>query len=214
MNKDIILLMKKDFTVLGAIYKTYALFMLLIAVILLPVNAEFALMFYPIFTVYIVCNTTLTYEERFNCGILPFILPVKYHDFIKAKYVLATGTTLFVTIILFVISVLLSMLGFRGITSFGALISSVFIAFLFPAIMLPLNYRFGVEKTRIVTMLLYCVCFGLAGSGMTYSAVAGDNLSFQNTMVPLLVTLCVSILLYIISQKITIKMMYARRGIK
>ncbi|MEG0779672.1 MAG: ABC-2 transporter permease [Oscillospiraceae bacterium] len=156
-------LLLKDFYVLTGQMKFFLILMLVFAVVPGASMSAFAVVYAAMLP-----YTTLAYDERSKWDVLAGMLPYTTRDMVLSKYVLgylATGGALLVTALG---KLILPFSGNRE--SLAALLPVFAVALLLLAVTLPFMFRFGVEKGRMVFVMI-----------MAFAAV-GTNLLMQSML--------------------------------
>jgi len=129
--------------------------------------------------------TLLSYDERdhweaFACG-----LPVSRAQLVSSKYILGLGMQLAAMIPLLLVQILVNHLGPQDILDLLGL--QLLLGLLPPAILLPVVFRFGVSKGRLVYYViigLFCsLCFVMIGD---WNRGLVPQLPFGNSLLPFL----------------------------
>lgn len=152
----------------------------------------------------------MAYDVQANWDPYARALPVERKTIVAAKYVTSLLCIAFGT----VISTLLSILGgvlsgsFHGIFMITALAASVLYSIVYVSIMLPIQLKFGIEKSRIVMILFMAILYSLF---FVFKELVPQGVSFHS--VPIVLMIITAILLaavlcatsYFVSLRIYVK---------
>lgn len=104
--------------------------------------------------------STMAYDERSRWDQMALMMPYSFRDLVLSKYILGwalSGAT----------SLLVVLVGFTGLGGAEPLngVVSFIVSWMFLAIMLPLLFRFGVEKGRMMYLTVFAIMFaGIVGA--------------------------------------------------
>lgn len=114
--------------------------------------------------VYSILSTNLVLDERYRIDLLLTTLPVKRRDLVISKY--CTVLVLFVlcAVLYVLLSLAAGLMGFDRIPplTWPDAMLGLFAVSVYIGITLPLNYRFGAQSTRYVSLLLFFAVFLLS----------------------------------------------------
>lgn len=124
-------------------------------------------MLYPIFLTGMVPVTLISYDERFKWNIFCQTLPCSRGQYVSGKYVVA----LLSLVVVWLLTVALQALGMvttkgPGVTAEALLpwTSLLALGLMMTGVVLPVIFRFGSEKGRIMNILLVVVAFAAGGT--------------------------------------------------
>ena len=193
-------LITKDFYVLWKQMKVFLVLILVFSAIPGGYNTLFAVTYAALLP-----YSCIAYDERSKWDQLAAMMPYSSRDLVLSRYVLGWGAAAGAALLSFLFQALLSMLlDFTPLPS-SSLVAAFFICLCTLAVTLPLVFRFGVERGRLVMFLIIFLVCGTAGA---LGAVAQDF----PTLLPSAVWLMVPIALALtaISVPLSIRW-YARR---
>jgi len=148
---------------------------------------------------------SFSYDQQSNFDLYAQSLPVTRKDIVSSKYVLAIGSIFLGTVLASSISFLSELLkGNKVLVSdlFASNLIMCSIGVIFSAIIIPLIYKFGVERARIL-LLIVVATPALVVALLPDSTVLLDKLSMVSLIVTTLVTAVISVVIsYFISVKI------------
>lgn len=155
--------------------------------------------------------TALAYDERAKWDELAAMMPYTAEAVVGSKY--ALGLTLVLPVLaLSMLSRLLVHSTPIASEDTVALLIIAGLSLILMAIDLPLMFRFGVEKGRLIYIVLTCV---FVITGVTYADRLADMVSgFESAMVTtvLLLLLAAAVIALLISYLISVRVYRARRG--
>ena len=151
--------------------------------------------------------TALAYDERAKWDELAAMMPYTAKAIVGSKYVL--GLTLVLPVLV------LSMLSRLFVHSTPivseetmSLLITACLSLILMAIDLPFMFHFGVEKGRLIYILLTCV---FVVAGVNYAGKLADAVNGIETAVPLLL-LAAAVIALLLSYVISVRVYRARRG--
>ncbi len=200
-------LIVKDFLTVKNSLKSMFLLSIVFCFIAVVAENEFFISFSAIYFA-MLSTTTMTWDERSKFNHFAGIMPIKKSDIVTSKYIEG--------IFLCIISVILG-----GITSFfmydGAIqditqsiINNVSISIVYQSLMLPIIFKFGVEKSMIVLMISYFSVFFITGVIMFVTSKSNvemtiSNFENLNQTTFLILNLLFLVVLYIVSMLISLR---------
>ena len=155
--------------------------------------------------------TALAYDERAKWDELAAMMPYTAKTIVGSKYVLGLTLVLPVLALSMLSRLLVHSTPIVSEDTMSLLITAC-LSLILMAIDLPFMFRFGVEKGRLIYILLTCV-FVVAGvnyAGKLADAVNGIEIAMVTT-VPLLL-LAAAVIVLLISYLISVRVYRARRG--
>lgn len=172
-------LMIKDFKLMWS-QKTFFVLIFLLGIALIVVNKDagfsggyLAL----IFSMFVV--STISYDEYDNGSAFLFSLPVTRKEYVKEKYLLGLliATVVWVvTFVFFIINNIEKATGDYMKESCLSLMCNMALVCFMLAFMLPIQFKFGTEKGRMVTAGIVGAVMGLAVAGSVYIEKLGSVL--------------------------------------
>lgn len=190
----------------------YCKFWLLIIVCIIAVSVfDRSMAFWVVFPVVLASTlpvTIMSYDER--CGWMSYsdTLPCKRTQVVSSKYILSI---IAVTMTCFLIAIVQAFLGFKNgtfeITEYVPLVISVFsLGITSPALMMPIIFKFGVEKGRIVYYLVIALLVGLGmGFSVIFSAAENSNSINQFLKYGYIVVFSITIIIFAVSWLLSIQ---------
>lgn len=156
----------------------YCKFLLLIIALFIVVSVfDRSMAFWVVFPIVLASTfpvTIMSYDER--CGWMSYsdTLPCTRTQVVSSKYILSI---IAVTITGFLIAIVQAFLGLKNgtfeIMEYVPLVTSVFsLGLISPALMMPVIFKFGVEKGRIMYYLVIALFVGL---GMAFSIILSTS---------------------------------------
>lgn len=172
-------LMIKDFKLMWAQKMFFVLIFLLgIALIVVNKDAGFSGGYLAlIFSMFVV--STISYDEYDNGSAFLFSLPVTRKEYVKEKYLLGLLIATVVWVITFVFSIINNIEKVTGDymkESCLSLMCNMALVCFMLAFMLPIQFKFGTEKGRMVTAGIVGAIMGLAVAGSVYIEKLGSVL--------------------------------------
>ena len=146
-------LLIKDLMILSQQKRTWLL-MLLISVIMLFTTSDFSFIIgYVTILASIVALSTISYDEMDNGYTFLFTLPIDIRGYVLTKYILSISIS---TIVWGVTNFLFFVAGegIYGIEDFCGAILLLVIAMTMQFVMIPLQLKFGAEKSRMVYLII------------------------------------------------------------
>lgn len=152
-------LLKKDFYTLNNQLRIY----LLILVVFIAFNREFGAIFLPAW-----CSmlpyTSIAYDEQSKWDQLAAMMPYSVRDLVLSKYVFGWICVAVITLMMTVFQMVFSLAGFFEGPDCTAILLGVCVAISVMSFSLPVIFRFGVERGRMLMFLLiFAVCGGAGG---------------------------------------------------
>lgn len=147
-------LLRKDLYVLATTFKTTLMLWLVFPLVALfsPENASFIL--YTGLVAGTISSTLISYEEREKWPMFAGTLPVSKKQVVSERYVFTLIMILAATLIGAIIFLTYVLRGSPEYASPALLIQNFATSLLMPTLLLPVTYRFGIEKGRYVVMFL------------------------------------------------------------
>ena len=172
-------LMIKDFKLMWAQKMFFVLIFLLgIALIVVNKDAGFSGGYLAlIFSMFVV--STISYDEYDNGSAFLFSLPVTRKEYVKEKYLLGLLIATVVWVVSFVFSIFYNIVKSKGASmeeSCLPLICNIALVCFMLAFMLPIQFKFGTEKGRMVTSGIVGAIMGLVIAGSVYFEKLGNVL--------------------------------------
>ncbi|MBK5244575.1 MAG: ABC-2 transporter permease [Eubacteriaceae bacterium] len=149
-------LILKDLLNLKGTFKTLGVMMLLFAVIFIPAGNNFVFGMI-IFMFAMMVITTISYDDLAKWDAYALTMPVTRKEIVLSKYLVMGILNISGTIVALLIGIIGTMIMGRHFSmEILAIIGVIFlIALIFGSLILPLIYKFGAEKARL--MLIICV---------------------------------------------------------
>ena len=193
-------LLRKDFYVLVTTFKTVLLIWMAfpLAAIVSPQNASFIL--YVGLVAGTLSSTLISYEEREKWPLFAGTLPLSRKQVITERYLFTLIMIVISTIIGAFVLLTYVIRGYGEYASPALLIQNFATSLVMPSLLLPITYRFGIEKGRYVVMFL--VIFMALGS-QQLSFLFSDNNGLAGFIVPAM--LLGSLALFVASYFLSIK---------
>lgn len=152
----------KDFLVLKRYARIYLLIFAFYIVLGTFVDDASLLSAWIIFILAMMVLTSLSYDEQSKWNTLALSMPIKRDDIVKSKYVLSLSL-LTVGFLTSIISVIIINIVKQIPFTFNSIIMQcimLLIGLLFTSLILPISFKYGTEKSRIVIVILFLVPFG------------------------------------------------------
>lgn len=200
-------LLRKDLYVLATTFKTTLLMWMVFPLVALfsPQNASFIL--YTGLIAGTISSTLISYEEREKWPMFAGTLPVSKKQVVTERYVFTLIMILAATLIGAVIFITYVLRGAPEYASPALLVQNFATSLLMPSLLLPVTYRYGIEKGRYVVM--FVVIFVAIGSQQMVPFF--NNISnLANYLVPLMVI--GSIALFAVSYALSVKWYTAKES--
>lgn len=151
-------LIKKDILLTKSLLKSYLIIILVFTVMSITTTNPMTIIL-PIFGI-MVCLSTLSYDNYYKWDAFALTLPINRKDSVKAKYILALLFTIIFALIAVMINLSISIIQnipIEAITLLTPLFGSILGAVITTSFSLPLMYKFGSEKGRIIMFLIFLV---------------------------------------------------------
>lgn len=117
----------------------------------------------------------ITSDEMSKWTVFSLALPFSRRDIVTSKYMVIAGITLVCAAVNLSVSGVMSAMGNGSLTSgLNSVCLTVVIGLIYPALALPIIYKFSAVKGRIILALVSGVGAGFAGSLMTISMAASS----------------------------------------
>lgn len=147
--------------------------------------------------VYIIITTSFTYGEISKEDYILNSLPIKKNQVVWAKYISVILYFAFTLIVIYIIAFIAYILNFRNIIGFPTIktvIYSLIVILVSTGLQLPIYFKFGYNRGRIIAMIIYFSIFAVIyGNKIRYSISTYELLGIF------------SIILFIISAFLSIK---------
>ena len=190
-------LLRKDFYVLTSTFKTIMIIWAIFPIVAL-INPEVSF-----FMLYIgliagtISSTLISYEEREKWPLFAGTLPISKKQIVTERY-------LFTLIMILIATVMgafvLAINSLRGNPISAALLVQIFsFSLIMPTLLLPLTYRYGVEKSRYIVMIIV-IAFSIGSQEMLSVFESGNLTSF---ILPMMII--GSLVLFAISYLLSVK---------
>lgn len=156
--------------------------------------------------------TALAYDERSKWDELAVMMPYSTWSIVGSKYILGMISVAIAVVISFVAQFVIgSVTGTgMGIVDIIEMFLLACIALILLCINLPLMFRLGVERGRIVFMVLICV--GLIGGLSLLNQLPSTLENFGNEVLLLLGALLLTVVLIVVSTGISVFVYRRKRG--
>ena len=152
-EKDLCLMLRNKTSVLIVVFMTFVMGFSGDSVVLIPYIAVFG----TIFTI-----STINYDEIDNGYTYIMTLPVSYKDYVYEKYIFCTAGGMSAGLLAVVLSAISSIL--RGTAISGdmpeAVSTAVMLIVLMESVLIPVQLKFGSEKSRIFLVILIGAVLG------------------------------------------------------
>lgn len=146
-------LLIKDLKILSQQKRVWML-MVLISVIMLFSTSDFSFIIgYVTILASIVALSTISYDEMDNGYTFLFTLPVDVKGYVLTKYILSIGISTLVWGLANVLF-LVAGKGVYGVEDFVSAVLLLVVALMMQFVMIPLQLKFGAEKSRIVYLII------------------------------------------------------------
>lgn len=202
-------LMLKDLIILKKSFKSMSFILIAFAVLFIPMGNDgfFSGMIILIFTMMVV--TTISYDDLAKWDTYALTMPISREEIVRSKYfimlILDFSSAVLATC-LGIIGFIITGSGFKSET-FLSIFCILLIAVIFGSILLPLIYKFGTEKARIIIVLCAAiptaVFLVLAQLNIPYPIVDNERTAFLISVIALVFISVVGLIAsYMISVKI------------
>ncbi|HEY5556892.1 ABC-2 transporter permease [Acetobacterium sp.] len=155
-------LILKDLLNLKGTFKTLGVMMLLFTVIFIPAGNDFVFGIIIIMLAMMVI-TTISYDDLAKWDTYALTMPVTRKEMVLSKYLVLGILTISGAILSLIVGIIGTMIVGRSFSmEILAIIGVVLlIALVFGSVMLPLIYKFGAEKARLMLMLCFLIPMGI-----------------------------------------------------
>lgn len=150
-------LLLKDYLTLKSSFKTMIIVYVIFCVVGIVSENQFFIAF-PAIYFSMLTTTAMSWDERCNFNHFAGIMPVKKYDIVISKYIMG--------IILCVISVVLGVISgiFVNAGIIESIISGISISIVYQSLRIPIIFKFGVEKSRIIMLVAFVCVFVIIGA--------------------------------------------------
>lgn len=213
-------LLLKDFKLI----KEQKMFFIIIAFITIGmvfVNYDFSFIIgYPSFIFSLFVLSTISYDELDNGYTFLFTLPISKKSYVLEKYIfgiLTGGLCWVVTTILTTLYQAVTLHGFNILEWLSAAAIILSVLFIMLAVMIPFQLKFGSEKVRIMMFITFGIIFVI--SFLIQKVISILNIDIialihpiliSNTSIVVGIAIIISILLLLLSYRLSIKIMIHR----
>jgi len=194
-------LILKDFYTLIKQIKIYIIFIILFAIIPGNSMALIAMIYASMLPI-----TALAYDERSKWNSLALMMPYSDGSIVGSKYILGYIAVAVASLISIAAQIIVSLI--KGIAfepeGVGLILLIACVATVMLAVNLPLMFKFGVEKARLVFLAIVAV---ITGAGMVLGERSVELLSapYVNIITVMLATIVFTLLINLISITISIR---------
>ena len=200
-------LLMKDFYTLWRQLRVYLLVMLVISVF----NGAFGNIFITIWAA-LLPYTAMAYDERSKWDQMAAMMPYSTRDIVISKYVLGWLCTAAAALFAMAVQLLQTVLGsplaaFAPVDNLMGCCASLCVL----AVTLPLMFRFGVEKGRLMMFLIIFLVCGTAGA-ISSIAGSGDGAKFSFQGPALVILLIAAVVLTAVSIPLSQRFYRERMG--
>ena len=190
-------LLLKDLYMTGKYCKPY-IFIVILFTILSGYTTQVFMHIYPLVFVSMIPFTLGAYDEKSKWNIYCDTFPVSRKTVVSSRYVLTlifVGATLILSIVSYIVSTFISN-GFDARSYLSIVAMMLLVSFVNTSVILPIYFKFGTEKARII----YMVGVG-ATTGITMGVSVGmsDDLTAINPFVWIMISLALYGLSWIVS---------------
>lgn len=190
-------LLLKDLYMTGKYCKPY-IFIVILFTILSGYTTQVFMHIYPLVFVSMIPFTLGAYDEKSKWNIYCDTFPVSRKTVVSSRYVLTlifVGATLILSIVSYIVSTFISN-GFDARSYLSIVAMMLLVSFVNTSVILPIYFKFGTEKARII----YMVGVG-ATTGITMGVSVGmsDDLTAINPFVWVMISLALYGLSWIVS---------------
>lgn len=174
-------LILKDFYMLKHYCRTYVLIVAAFIAISFFGDDNIFFLAYPCILSSILPNTLISYDEHFRWNIYSSTLPYTRKQLVSVKYIISLilgFSSLILCMAVFAVRMVINQ-HFSAPQFFSIGIIMICLNLIIPTFVLPILFKFGTEKGRII----YFAVFGVFGAGLAVSAKAAsmfsENVSFE-----------------------------------
>lgn len=178
-------LLVKDFGLMRLQKSSILIIIVMSIVMAFSANNDFFLIGFIIFIIPQLAVTTVSYDEHENGNAFLFTLPVSRSLYVREKYFL--GALLCIASLVFADALCLVINLFRGVALRELLIASLPMAMLrliVFAIMLPVQLKFGAERSRMVLIIIWAATIVLPFSAAKLFGLEDLEVSDLSSMLP------------------------------
>ncbi|WP_251861920.1 ABC-2 transporter permease [Clostridium sp. Marseille-Q2269] len=151
-------------------------------------------------SVYIIITTSFTYGEISKEDYILNSLPIKKNQVVWAKYISVILYFAFTLIVIYIIAFIAYILNFRNIIGFPTIktvIYSLIVILVSTGLQLPIYFKFGYNRGRIIAMIIYFSIFAVIYKNSEYNMV-NSNIVYETLGI-------LSIILFVISIFLSMK---------
>ena len=176
-------LLRKDFYVLASGFKTVLLIWMVFPIVALisPQNISFIL--YIGLIAGTLSSTLISYEEREKWPIYAGTLPLSKKQIVTERYLFTLIMVLIASLIGVLVMLTYIIRGYGIYTSVAVLVQNFATSLVMPSLLLPITYRYGVEKGRYVVMFLVII---IALGSQKMSELFTGSSGYEVTVIPLM----------------------------
>ncbi len=205
-------LLLKDFYLAIKYCKTFLLIVVVFLGLSFFANGNLFFVYYPCLFTAMIPVTLLSYDERSKWELYSATLPYTKAQIVSAKYLIGLiGNMIVLLVAALAQAVRMSANGIFTMERYWMIMGTlVCMSFVSSTLVLPVMFRYGVEKGRIAYFLvLGAVCGGSVIMAMMFDGNAGTGMNFGAGMI---LALAVSVALYVLSWYLSIRF-YQKREI-
>lgn len=154
-------LLVKDWQLLKNQKSFFMIMVVIIGMYVVIGNAEFIISYTPMLCVF-VSMSTITYDTYDNGAAFLFTMPFSRKEYVREKYIFSGLIVLIAEVIAYVMAMAVTF--YRGEDWKEICISSVILcmmAFLVMGLSIPVQLKYGAEKSRVAVMIVMGAVFGL-----------------------------------------------------
>ncbi|MBF4695253.1 ABC-2 transporter permease [Fusibacter ferrireducens] len=207
-------LILKDLYNIGHHSRSMLLMLLIFGVIFLPTNGLISYVIMCCVMCSMMIVTTFAFDENAKWTKYAVIMPVSKNQIVLSKFIVLLIFTVIGTLVGSIVGgiggALIQVFDYARLEDWINLITTsgigLVIAFFFGSIVIPLLYKYGAEKARVLSLVAFVLpvvaCVGLYKVLLTLGFVFSDRLVFTGMMLSPVLVLIWSIFMYKISCKI------------
>ena len=197
---------KMDIRLMGKTAKTYAFFPFIAIILFVAGNTTFGISYLFLFLI-LLNSVPFSLESNSKSLKLYYSMPSKIVDLVKGRYLFSSAIAVFVWAIVSVVMIYAHLNGMVSVNEIIALIITGVAMTIVCAIQYPLFFKFGFQKGRIISMIIYLLP---ALAAMMLPSLLKDNagvasLSGLPNVAFYLIPLALIVISYLISYLISFK---------
>ena len=197
-------LILKDFYCIIKNAKSYLIIVAIFAIVSFMQEEISFFTLYPGLIAALLPVTLLSFDERSKWNLYSQTLPLKKSEIVSAKYIIGLCFIVFVVIVLCITNgIRMHINGTLTAKRLIDLIILMFSLFFMSSFPIPLMFKMGVEKGRLIYYIItFAIFFGLSGFLGAMGAEGPRDLSFMGNMK--VIVLVITLVIYLLTWKLSI----------